>query len=102
MSIVNECIEDQRLVGRSGVIYKLDLEKAFDHVNWEFLDYILERMSFGPKWSSWMFFCICLSKYWFLLIVGLLEVLSKIIKKAEGVLISGFLVGDGSCCISHL
>lgn len=31
--IVNECIEDRHLSGRSGVIYKLDLEKAYDHVN---------------------------------------------------------------------
>lgn len=43
MLIGNECIEDRRLSGRSGAICKLDLEKNYDHVNWEFLDYILER-----------------------------------------------------------
>lgn len=30
---MNECIEDKRLSGRSGVICKLDLEKAYNHVN---------------------------------------------------------------------
>lgn len=48
--IANECIEDSRWSGRSGVICKLDLEKAYDHVNWRFLEYILLRMRFGAKW----------------------------------------------------
>lgn len=37
-----------------------------------------------------------------LLFIMVSEVLSKMIKKAEGVLISGFFMGDGSCNISHL
>ena len=35
-----------------GVISKLDLEKAYDHVNWRFMDYILLRMGFDAKWRS--------------------------------------------------
>lgn len=31
--IVNECIGDRRLLGNSEVLCKLDLEKAYDHVN---------------------------------------------------------------------
>lgn len=46
--IVNECIEDQRLSGRNGLICKLDLEKAYDHVNLDFLDlYIVENGLWG-------------------------------------------------------
>lgn len=56
--IANECIEDRRRSGRSGVICKLDLEKAYDHVNWRFLEYILMRMGFGVKWHYWILFCI--------------------------------------------
>lgn len=33
-----------------GVLSKLDLEKAYDHVNWEFLDFIKLKMGFGEKW----------------------------------------------------
>lgn len=48
-SIAKECIEDKRLSRHSGLLCKLDLEKAYDHVNWNFLDYILGRLSFGVK-----------------------------------------------------
>lgn len=29
---------------------KLDLEKAYDRIDWNFLDCILERKGFGAKW----------------------------------------------------
>lgn len=54
--IANECLKDRRLSGRSGIICKLDLEKAYDHVNWSFLDYILLRISFRAKWRSLILF----------------------------------------------
>ena len=35
--------------GIPGVIVKFDIEKAYDHVNWDALFYLMERMSFGEK-----------------------------------------------------
>ena len=41
-----------------GVIVKLDIEKAYDRVNWDALFYLMERMGFGEKWRRWMKFCV--------------------------------------------
>lgn len=38
----------------SGILYKLDLEKAYDLVNWAFLYYMLRRMAFGNQWCKWI------------------------------------------------
>ncbi|XP_058092694.1 uncharacterized protein LOC131239154 [Magnolia sinica] len=42
----------------SGLVCKLDLEKAYNHVDWEFLDYMLARLVCGQKWRGWMRKCV--------------------------------------------
>jgi len=56
--MANEVIEDIRRGGRSGLCLKVDFEKAYDSVRWEFLYDMLQKMGFHSKWISWIRGCL--------------------------------------------
>ena len=41
--IANEIVDERRQPGEEGVVFKIDFEKAYDLVSWDFLDHMLEK-----------------------------------------------------------
>ena len=48
--VANECLDSRLKASLPGLFCKLDVEKAFDHVNLSFLLKLLERSGFSAKW----------------------------------------------------
>lgn len=42
---------------------KLDIQKAYDYLNWNFLIQFLEKMRFGSRWITWIKHCISTGKF---------------------------------------
>lgn len=56
--VANEAIHEARKMKKPTFIMKVDFEKAYDTVDWDFLCYMLRRMNFGGKWISWILGCL--------------------------------------------
>jgi hypothetical protein len=52
--IAHELVHHGHKNGDPGVIIKLDYEKAYDRVSWNFLFEVLESRGFDRKWIEWM------------------------------------------------
>lgn len=52
--IANEAVDSRISQKMPGILCKLDIGKAYDHVNWGFLINTLKRMGFGEKWIKWI------------------------------------------------
>lgn len=50
--IVNECLDSRLRSHIPSVTCKLDIKKANDHVNWDTLLYLLDRMRFRERWKE--------------------------------------------------
>lgn len=59
--ISNEIVHERKVKKkkkRSCCIIKVDFEKVYDLVFWEFLFYMMERMSFNKKWIGRIKACL--------------------------------------------
>ena len=125
--IANEIVDERRRSGEEGVVFKIDFEKAYDHVKWDFLDHVLKKKGFSPRWRKWMSGCLSsvsyailvngsakgwvkasrglrqgdpLSPFLFTLVA---DVLSRMIMRAEERnMMEGFRVGRNRTRVSHL
>lgn len=125
--IANECVDWYRKDKKEGLVYKIDLEKAYDKVDWDFLTWALKKKGFSARWIRWIkgyldhpHFSILLngvSKGFFqsshgikqgdqlssLLFTIVVDTFNALMSKAIFIsLIEGFFVGRDGLCISHL
>jgi hypothetical protein len=125
--VMNEVLDFARRAGKECLIFKVDFEKAYDSVEWSFLDYMLGRFGFCDKWRSWIQACVFsgnmfvlvngspikeiniqrglkqeapLAPFLFLLVAAGLGWLMK--KAVEINRFQGFEVGSQNVVISHL
>lgn len=61
--ILNEGLDSKIKSGSPRVICKLDIEKAYDHISWECLLCMLNKLGFRGKWQSWIGFCISTARF---------------------------------------
>ena len=61
--IANEVIDSMLKKKEKGVLCKLDIEKAYDKINWNFLTVVLGKMGFKEKWLGWIKWCISIVSF---------------------------------------
>ena len=56
--IANEVVDSILRRKESGLVYKLNIEKAYDNISWEFVYQVMDSMGFGNQWLSWIKWCV--------------------------------------------
>ncbi|XP_071695868.1 uncharacterized protein [Rutidosis leptorrhynchoides] len=125
--IVNESIDFLKANNQKSLLFKVDFEKAFDCLNWDFILEVMRCMGFGCKWRKWILSCLNiasisilfngsptkefslsrgvrqgdpLSPFLFILAAEVLNILSK--AAIENGLFKGTEIGADKVLISHL
>ncbi|XP_058776651.1 uncharacterized protein LOC131650971 [Vicia villosa] len=61
--VLNEVVDYAKRNKKELFLFKVDFEKAFDSVSWDYLFYVMKRMNFGPKWLGWIQACVTSSSF---------------------------------------
>ncbi|XP_071735979.1 uncharacterized protein [Rutidosis leptorrhynchoides] len=56
--IANETISFLKNNRRKSLVFKVDFEKTFDCLNWEYLEEIMSIIGFGKRWIKWILYCL--------------------------------------------
>jgi hypothetical protein len=57
--IANEVVDEARKTKNELLLFKVDFEKAYDSVDWGYLEAVMGKMEFLPLWRKWMRECVC-------------------------------------------
>nr|KAJ0213400.1 hypothetical protein LSAT_V11C400190820 [Lactuca sativa] len=56
--VLNELYTWTKKKKKKALVFKVDFDKAFDLLNWHYLDTIMEQMEFSKKWIVWIKGCL--------------------------------------------
>jgi len=56
--IANEVVKEAKRCNKNCLVFKVDYEKAYDLVCWDFLLYMMSQMGFCTKWIRWIQGCL--------------------------------------------
>ncbi|GJR21987.1 RNA-directed DNA polymerase, eukaryota [Tanacetum coccineum] len=60
--ILNKVVQWCKAKKKQAMIFKVDFEKAYDSVRWDYLDEVLKKFGFEERWCSWIQGCLKSSK----------------------------------------
>ncbi|MCI45686.1 LINE-1 reverse transcriptase like, partial [Trifolium medium] len=55
--IANKVVDEARKSKKDLLLFKVDFEKAYDFVDWGYLDDVMGRMAFPTLWRKWIKEC---------------------------------------------
>nr|GFC46279.1 RNA-directed DNA polymerase, eukaryota [Tanacetum cinerariifolium] len=56
--IFNKVLQWCKVKKKQSFIFKIDFEKAYDFVRWDYLDDVLRRFGLGDRWCGWIQECL--------------------------------------------
>nr|GEZ17643.1 RNA-directed DNA polymerase, eukaryota [Tanacetum cinerariifolium] len=60
--ILNELVQLCKLKKKQTIVFKVDFEKAYDSVRWDFLDDVMKKLGFREIWCNWIQSCLQTSR----------------------------------------
>jgi len=56
--VANEVVDEAKKLKKDLLLLKVDFEKAYDSVDWKYLDDVMGKMTFPTLWRKWMRECV--------------------------------------------
>jgi len=56
--VTNETLDEVKSKGKKCIIVRVDFEKVYDMVRWDYLEHMMSRLGFCSTWIRWMMSCL--------------------------------------------
>ena len=59
--VANEVVDEARKLKKELLLFKVDFEKAYDLMDWHYLDAVMGKMNFPTMWRKWIKECVSIA-----------------------------------------